>query len=117
MKGIRAHVYKWDLGDCTNGGISSRCGQVTVVGIEGAESHEPTDEAPAVKLVTRTFGSKTIVHAEPVEPVSQGHVGWMAGGNFIATCDSRFSKATDFYGAVSLHDRSESHEQYRQLST
>jgi hypothetical protein len=118
MKGITVGIFenKRIRKDSSNGGISSRCNQVTVVGIPRAELWEPTEDAPAVKLVKRTFGKKTVVHAEPIEPPPAGSVGWMSGGTFIACCDSRFGEAIGFYGAVSLHDRCETVEQYRQLS-
>ena len=121
MLGLTANVYKTQrhgtTSDCTNGGISSRCDTVTVVGIEGAEIFEANEDRPAVKLVFRTICGRRIVHAEPVDPVPEGHVGWMMGGNYIATSDSRFSKAIGgFYGAIPLHDRSETYEQYDQLS-
>lgn len=120
MLGLHANVYKTGrfgrASDCTNGGISGRCEQVTVVGIEGAEIFEPTTNSPAVKLVRRVIGGEAVIHAEPVEPPPAGSFGWMAGGNFIATSDGRFGRAVGFYGAVSLHDRYETPAQYDMLS-
>ena len=46
----------------------------------------------------------------------------MMGGNYAATSDSRFGEAVrkrigpNFYGAVPIHDRFETPEQYRALS-
>lgn len=118
MQGLTASIFEdKQIGNCSNGGISSRCKQVTVVGLgKRAEIFEPTDDAPAVKLVKRTIGGRTVVHAEPVNAPPAGHIGWMAGGAFISTSDSRFSEAAGFYGAVSLHDRCETPAQYDALS-
>ena len=104
--GLIADIYRHGSADYSNGGISSRAQRVTVVGegIDKVFSVRP--DAPAVKLVHRTFGSRTIVHAEPVESPPEGHVGWMAGGTYIVG-DSRVGRAAGIYGAISLHDRSE----------
>jgi hypothetical protein len=113
MKGLLCFVYKcpWDA---TNGGISSRCHQVTLVGLgpEG-EIFEPTVEAPAVRLVRRrtSLSNRVYLHAEPVDK-PEGMVGPMAGGNFIYTSDSRFP--CDY--PISLHDRFETQAQYNALS-
>jgi hypothetical protein len=50
-KGVRAYIYRWSLGDCSNGGISGRVDQVTVIDDEVGGSMEPTEYAPAVRLV------------------------------------------------------------------
>jgi hypothetical protein len=50
-------------------------------------------------------------------PLPEGHVGWMMGGNYVGTCDSRFSTGVTSLGAIPVHDRSESYELYRTLSS
>lgn len=52
----------------------------------------------------RLFGDKPTLHVEPLDK-PEGHV--MAGGAFVSTSDSRWSKMIGFYGAVPLHDRVE----------
>ena len=117
LKGLTASIFIDELiGECSNGGISSRCKAVTVVGIPDAEIFSAGEDRPAVKLVKRQIMGKTVVHAEPVEAPPQGCVGWMMGGSYISTSDGRFGRAVGFYGAVALHDRCETPEQYRQLS-
>jgi hypothetical protein len=118
MKGITASIFvDKKFGDCSNGGISSRYSRVTVIGLgKDAEIFEPTEDAPAVRLVKRKIGGKVVVHAEPVEGLKSGNIGWMAGGSYVSTSDSRFCRAVGFYGAVSLHDRQETPEMYDQLS-
>lgn len=115
--GIIANIYRSDrLGDCSNGGISERVSEVTVIDIDGPA--EPTPERPAVRLVRRKFAGREYIHAEPVEPVAEGHIGYMAGGTFIHSSDSRFSKAVGGGGMpVSLHDRTETPAEYAALSS
>ena len=100
--------------DCTNGGLSAKYDRIVIVNGEGP--FEPDEKTPAFKLVHRNIGGRNVVHAEPVEPAASGNIGWLAGGNFCATSDSRFDEAIGFYGAVSIHDRQETAEMYRQLS-
>lgn len=98
---------KW-IGNCSNGGISSKHNAVCLVDVEGP--FHPRDDLPAVKLVYRTIGGKPYVHAEPVDPPPAGAVGWMAGGCFIDSCDSRFPGR-----AIPLHDRCESQDLYNSM--
>lgn len=108
------------LGNSSNGGLSSRFSEVTLVGAGGP--FEPTEKRPAVKLVARTIGGAPYVHAEPVEPAPEGMIGWMCGGCLVGTSDSRFGRAVaDLLGgihvpAVSLHDRCETPELNEALS-
>jgi hypothetical protein len=111
---ISANILSYDsLGDCSNGGISGRVSTVTVLG--PGESDPGRSDAPAVRIVTRRIGGRDYVHAEPLTKPA-GHVGPMAGGSFIFTSDSRFSDLTGVRYPISLHDRFETPEQYRQLS-
>lgn len=110
--GIHAYVYRSDLGDCTNGGISSKAKGLTIVNANGP--FEPDDNHPAAMLVSH------VNHAviRPAEKDSEGvyhpvNKWWMFGGNYAATSDSRFGEAVErllgrkFYGAVPIHDRCE----------
>lgn len=104
--GLTVYVYRDTLGDCTNGGISSKCDQLTLVNVEGP--FQPTPEAPAALLDSHIPGLLRIVPS----PVSATRH-FSFGGNFAATSDSRFSEACErlsdqrFYGAVAIHDRTE----------
>ena len=85
------------------------------------EIFAPNAERPAVKLVFRTIGGEKIVHAEPIEPVKPGNIGYMDGGCFIATSDSRLGEylrqnGVSSYGAIALHDRQETPAEYDTLS-
>lgn len=103
--GLRIYVYRDAFGDCTNGGISSRANQLTLVNVSGPS--EPDDTAPAAILESHVRGCLRIV------PADTGGRWYMAGGNFGASHDSRFPEACarllghGFYGAVSIHDRTE----------
>jgi hypothetical protein len=103
--GLLADIYRSDLGDCSNGGVSSKHTRVCVTNISGP--HAPTEDAPAVELVVREFNRGKYVHAEPADLKGR----CMDGGCFIYTCDSRFDAAVaklsgNAYGhPVKLHDR------------
>ena len=109
--GIIASIYTHPTyKGCSMNGISERFTEVTVVNAEGP--FLPMPSRPAVLLESHMPG---IVRAVPCSPegVRYSGVWWMAGGAFISSSDSRFSRAVEsliggrFYGAVALHDRNE----------
>ncbi len=106
MKGITADIYKSHLGDCSNHGISSNYHEVLVVGPDIPELTEFDGTIPVVRIKKKKYGNDEYICAEPISPVSPGYVGWMAGGCFIWSCDSRFRESVSEQ-PVSLHDRQE----------
>lgn len=96
---------KW-IGNCSNGGISSKHKAVVLVDAKGP--FDPAPDMPAVKLVHRVIFGKPYVHAEPLEDPPTGTIGWMAGGCFIESCDGRFPSSYP----IPLHDRCESQALY-----
>lgn len=76
----------------------------------------------AVELIVRTIGGRRIAHLEPLIPSPRNHVGYMAGGSYAGTSDSRFTRHVEmalgqsFYGALAVHDRHESQGDYDSLS-
>lgn len=105
--GLPVSVYRHSKYDATNGGISSKFTELTVINAEGP--FEPTEDRPAVMLVKNPYDSVVI---KAVSDIEAGH--WcMMGGNYAATSDSRFREAIEkmtghrFYGAVPIHDRVE----------
>jgi hypothetical protein len=70
------------------------------------------DERPVLKLVTRTIGGRTYKHAEPVAKTPDGHTGWMSGGDYVHSHDSRFPNSYP----LSLHDRTETWTEYESMS-
>lgn len=105
--GLIVSVYRSAGGDCTNGGISSRYNYLCVVNVDGP--FEPSERACAVMLCKGAYGTKNIKPAKLVDGVwvVDADKAYMAGGNFAADSDSRFTAAVGFYGAVSIHDRTE----------
>ena len=118
--GLNVSVYKFPLGDATNGGISGgKTTALTLVNVSGPS--EPGPDAPAALLVNNTPGTLKIVAAEKVgntwvQVTKSGEAGPMMGGNLAYTSDSRFSEAAEkllgqrFYGGIPIHDRYESAE-------
>lgn len=105
VQGMLVWVYGTGcLGNSSNGGLSSFC-QTLEIGKD-------------IELVEGNLGTCI---ARPIEKPPEGHVGWMDGGCFISTSDSRFTRAVEhilghnFYGAIPLHDRSESQELYNSM--
>jgi hypothetical protein len=111
VKGFTVSVYRnAEYGDCTNGGVTKTANQVLLVGEGVPQMYEPESfpEMPVLKLVKRNLFGREYLHAEPIEPVRNGCVGYMAGGNFIYSCDSRFP--SDY--PIPVHDRQETTAQY-----
>lgn len=118
--GLRAQIYRGSLGDCSNGGISGRVNEVTIINVEGP--FDPTPEAPAVRLVRGNIWGSVKIVVEDDDSRGPERVGPMFGGTFVATSDSRFADAVDKLigtrgGAVALHDRYETAAEYARYST
>lgn len=108
-QGLRCSVYRnADLGDCTNGGITSQVSRVTLVGEGVPEIFSPNSEAPALELFRRPYGS---LGARPLDWMEREGAGPMFGGNFIYTSDSRLPGGSP----IPVHDRFESWELYERL--
>lgn len=105
--GLRVDIYRNARSgyDCTNGGVSSKAVEGILVGdgIEGP--NEPREGQVVFRLVKRMLGGKPYFHAEPDVPVPAGHVGYMFGGNFLYTSDSRLRRICEY--PIPIHDRSE----------
>ena len=104
--GLHVYVFRNALGDCTNGGISSKAKGLCVINIDGP--CEPSPDYPAIELVDGHLpGTLRLV------PPGYENTWYMMGGNYGATSDSRFSETCEkmlghrFYGAVAIHDRQE----------
>ena len=113
--GLVVSVFKNPLGDCTNGGISSKVVDLCLVNVEGP--NRPSAYQPAAMLVPGNGpGLVKIVPAVFVNLDQEWRKDprWcMMGGNYAATSDSRFHEAVRritggaSYGAVPIHDRIE----------
>ena len=103
---------------CSNGGITERFDRLLLVCPEGyIEIDEANKPDNLVVLKEREiFGSKHY-HIEPARKPDDNCVGWMAGGAYAASSDSRFTKMLgDLYAAISVHDRQETQKEYDLLS-
>jgi len=110
MKGLTAYIYKTSGRECSNGGLSSRADNVTVVASPDfpdiPEIFNADEKSPAVAIVKRQLfgGKEPYLTAYPVD--EDGNIdksGRMAGGCYIMTSDSRFPAEYP----VPLHDRKE----------
>lgn len=124
LKGLTVSIFEAKaIGNCSAGGVSSTHARLTIVGVidrtrdrsskeviplpRESQVFSPRDDAPAAVLVKRSImgADRPTLHVEPLVHSREGSV--MAGGAFVSTTDSRFSKMIGFYGAVPLHDRVE----------
>ena len=109
LKGMIVSIFiDQRIGESSNHGISSKCKEVTLIDKDIPEMHEPTEKAPAVKLVRRTIRGGEYIHAEPVNGPDPGCVGWMMGGSYIHCSDSRIRDINKY--PIPLHDRQETKE-------
>jgi hypothetical protein len=103
MKGVTAEILRPAHGqDCTNGGASSRATHCLIVGPDVPEVFEAREGEPV--FVIRRRGD--YVYAVPLATEETAGYHWMAGGNFLYCCDSRFRQQVNAY-PVSIHDRHE----------
>tara|TARA_R100001082_G_scaffold110002_1_gene88601 strand:+ start:1524 stop:1850 length:327 start_codon:yes stop_codon:yes gene_type:complete len=107
--GLFIYIYKDNLGDCTNNGISSKkIKGLTITNINGP--FKPCKDYPAAKLILQKFSFGNSVKIVAEKDINK-HT--MFGGNYGATSDSRFNEAIkkmlghNFYGAIPIHDRIE----------
>ncbi len=114
MKALEIFVYKNPLyKECPNGGITERYDELLLVCDEGhIEIDENNLPENLVVFRERMLGGKWCGYIEPYAPCLKGCVGWMSGGAYAGSCDGRFSRMVGIYGAVAVHDRTETQEQY-----
>ncbi|AJA43750.1 hypothetical protein MILLY_78 [Mycobacterium phage Milly] len=122
--GLRVQVFRSSLGDCTNGGVTSKADVVTLVGyvdpLGGAlkplprmsQVFAPADDAPAVVMAPSNLPG-ALPHLVPLDAKQAGE--WtMHGGNLAGSSDSRFGELIEkvFDGprcvsSLPVHDRIE----------
>ena len=114
MRALPVYIYKSELGDCSNNGISSKYTKILLIHPEGYVQVDENDPPENLcKLVERKlFGDEVYKHIEPVAEAKG--VGWMASGALVYSSDSRFGELSDY--PLVLHDRDESQELYDILS-
>ena len=115
-------VYRSALGDCTNGGVTSKADTIYLEDEEGWLSPVAIDPALIFRAERNVYGSQINVPGAhyhrliPVHPEASGinpdkMCGPMAGGNLASTSDSR-GKGYTYH----VHDRWETWEQTLILS-
>lgn len=110
MKAINVKVYRNNLGDSTNGGISSKYNDLLLVCEKGYIDIDNNNiPENCVRIVEGFRGHKFL---EPLKPVPNGNVGYMYGGNIAYSSDSRFN----FEYPLQIYDRAETQEVYDILS-
>lgn len=103
------------IGNCSNSGISSKYKTVVLVSDNPElQVFEPSDTSPAVVLKKRIVCGEEYIYAIPCDGKDDKRVGWMMGGSYIYTSDSRFRNISKY--PVPLHDRQETYSQYERLS-
>ena len=120
-KFISLHIYKWDGCSFSNKGLSEKSNTCYIETNEGNLAEEDIDSDLIVTLRTGLFGT---LYLEPVKPVQSGSVGYMFGGCYVSSSDARFDRLVRnftgnkniFAGALPLHDRCESTEEYASYS-
>jgi hypothetical protein len=111
--GLIISIYRSDYDSRMN--VFHGKSSVTLVNVDGP--FEPSDKAPAAKLV-QGYGKTAII--VPADDNFEGVQ--MSGGTYGSTSDSRFQRAVEELTggvsnfAVSIHDRRETWEQYEQFS-
>lgn len=102
---VDVDIFRWSLGDCTNGGVTAHHGRAVLIG--------PDTEVPAspgaipVLVLERGRGGREWI-AVPVERDPAKTIGPMFGGNFIYSSDARFPSQQPIH----VHDRFETPEEY-----
>ena len=97
-KGMSVDVYKTNsLGDCTNGGISSKFDKMILVGEGIPRIFKPSEDTPAIYL--KQYCGDYIAVPDLDKQT-------MMGGNFVYTCDSRFRQLLGGH-PIRIHDSSE----------
>lgn len=114
MKALPVYVYKNDsFKGCSNKGISEKFDTLLLIHEEGfidVDENNPPENL--VKIVTRNILGSEYKHIEPYKKATM--IGYMDGGSYASTSDSRFSRISKY--PLAIHDRQETQEEYDTLS-
>ena len=104
------YVLRNPLGDCTNGGASSRYDKIFIVR-DGITEDDVLRYCREKKEFPDAFFKVTKVNVDReyrrLEPVIDGGNWYMAGGNYAISSDSRYSDFTGIDYPIAIHDRKE----------
>ena len=107
---LPVEVYRFPLGDCTNGGVSSFCDELLVACESGHRTFDADKEMPLnFCAVFQRYG---IAYLCPADVCVDGTIlqrpgWWMFGGNIADSSDSRWHELIDSYYPLHIHDRKE----------
>lgn len=118
MKALPIKVYYNKLyRECANGGITERYDELLLVCDDGfIDIDENNPPENLVILVERILFGKLSNYIRPYEECPKDKVGYMFGGSYAASSDHRFTEMSGIYGAVPVHDRTETQREYDRLS-
>lgn len=91
---------------CANGGASEKFETLYIEHPQGWWDRDNIQEEQILKLVIRNTSFGTFQHVEPITKKPQGRNGYMDGGSFAYSSDSRFRQLIS-RSPVSIHDRTE----------
>jgi len=114
MKALPLYVFKNEsLKGCSNNGVSEKFDKLLLIHEEGfVDIDENNPPENLVKLVIRNLADGEYKHIEPYKNATS--IGYMSGGSYASTSDSRFSKISKY--PLAIHDRQETQEEYDALS-
>ena len=120
MKTVSVYVLRNDLGDSTANGITSKVNSVWLFSAETTneevrEFYGKKNESPenALRVVKR---ERYCNYVEPVFKNTGDQGTYMAGGNYVYTCDSRYKEISGTPYPLPAHDRFEDWVTYEGLS-
>lgn len=106
MKVLPIHIYKHDNSSCSNNGISEKYNEAYLICNDGyIDINEDNLPKNLVKVVTKNVFGEEYKHIEPYAEKPSHKVGYMFGGCYCASGDSRFRKISKY--PLPLHDRTE----------
>lgn len=111
MRAIEVYIFKHSLFvGCSNGGISRQYDKILLICNEG-NIEIPSGDYPEnlCKIVTRNLigceGPYEHKHIEPYCLPDKDCAGWMMGGSYISSSDTKFSRISQY--PLPFHDRQE----------
>ena len=119
MAKLSVSVYRWNLGDCTADGVTSKVDSIMLFDNQKeALEYEKETGKRALYLENRklSWHKEPYKTAYPASGLHRNSVGWMMGGNFVYCSHSGFSEIFGTSYPIPVHDRQESQEVYDALS-
>ena len=121
MRVHKCNVLRYAHGyDCSNNGATSRHDDIYLFNGGTAEEIQAYADDHDIPYEI-CFKVEVLRRGEPHEyhravPAFKSGKMWMAGGNYAYSCDSRYEEVSGIRYPISVHDRSETMEEYLALS-